>query len=264
MTSATIGFEPNEWFKLRPTFDPVKVTAVDGYHRVMVRAILFDFNGVLVDDEPIHLALFGTVLEDFGVSFDIDAHAEELVGLDDRAGFTLLLRSNGRDVKPDVLSRLIARKASSYQTRIRAQGFPVFPGAAERIEEAHAAGLTLGIVSGALRAEIEGALRQLDWTHRFKVVVSAEDVEIGKPDPSGYRLGLERLNATPPLPSRLLHPHEVLAIEDTPAGLSAARAAGLTTVGVAQTLEATRLAEADRVVTSLEAVRLEDLVVSRD
>ena len=85
----------------------------------------------------------------------------------------------------------------------------------------------LGIVSGALRDEVEGALRQSGLRNLFKVLITAEDVAEGKPDPEGYLRALEALNSTPPLPERLIHPHEVLAVEDSPAGLSAAADIGL-------------------------------------
>jgi phosphoglycolate phosphatase/beta-phosphoglucomutase len=116
----------------------------------------------------------------------------------------------------------------------------------------------LGIVTGALREEVEGALRQAGLRERFKVLVTAEDVTEGKPDPSGYLLALAALNSEPPLPERLLHPHEVLAMEDSPAGLAAARQAGLLTLGVAHTYPAQRLRGADAVVD-----RLSELTVAK-
>ena len=114
----------------------------------------------------------------------------------------------------------------------------------------------LGVVSGALRDEVEGALEQLGIRQHFKTLVTAEDVAESKPHPEGYRRGLENLNALPPLPARLFHPHEVLAIEDSPAGLAAATACALTTLGVAQTYPATELSAADRVVESLADLTL--------
>ena len=90
-------------------------------------------------------------------------------------------------------------------------------------------------------------------------MVAAEDVVASKPDPEGYALGLANLNELPPLPDRLLHPHEVLAIEDSPAGLQAAAAVGLRTLGVGHTYPAARLT-ADRVVDRLEGLALRDLL----
>lgn len=224
---------------------------------VVLRAILFDFNGVLVDDEPIHLELMQRVLAEEGLDLTPEDYRAHYLGLDDRACFTAILEAAGRPASPETLSRLTARKAAYYQLRIRQQGYPFFPGAAELIRAAAAAGLMLGVVSAALREEVEGALEQIDVRPHFKAVVTAEDVGAGKPDPESYRRGLEQLNALPPLPRRLLHPHEVLAIEDSPAGLGSAAASGLMTLAVAHTYPAAELAAADHVVPSLADVSLD-------
>ncbi len=225
----------------------------------MLRAILFDFNGVLVDDEPVHLELFQKVLGEEGIGLSREDYYARYLGFDDRGCFQAALEAASEAAAPDRVSRLIARKAAYYQARIRETGFTVFPGAAELVAEAAAGGLMLGVVSGALRDEVEGALEQLRVRHRFKTLVTAEDVEEGKPDPEGYRQALANLNALPPLPSRLLHPHEVLAIEDSPAGLAAAAACALATLGVAHTYPADELGAADQVVESLAGLTLDRL-----
>lgn len=225
----------------------------------MLRAILFDFNGVLVDDEPVHLELFQKVLAEEGIELTAEDYYADYLGFDDRGCFRAALTAAGHEASPDLLSRLIARKSAYYQGYIRRQGFPVYRGAVELITEAAAGDLMLGVVSGALRDEVEGALDQLGVRRHFKTIVAAEDVVQGKPDPEGYQRGLESLNALPPLPSRLLHPHEVLAIEDSPAGLAAAAAAALTTLGVAQTYPASELAAADHVVESIAGLTLSRL-----
>ncbi len=222
----------------------------------MLRAILFDFNGVLVDDEPIHFDLFQQVLAEEGVTLSAAGYYDQFLGYDDRSVFTTVLAAAAQPIAPDRLSRLVARKAAYYRARIRQQGYPLFPGAVALIDSAIAASMMLGIVSGALRSEVEGALRQFGVRQHFKVVVTAEDVSAGKPDPEGYRRGLALLNSEPPLPDRLLHPHEVLAIEDSPAGLAAAGAAGLSTLAVAQTYSAAKLAVADHVVDSVLGLTL--------
>ncbi|HUF79472.1 MAG TPA: HAD family phosphatase [Thermoanaerobaculia bacterium] len=217
----------------------------------MVRAALLDFNGVLVDDEPIHMRLFQRVVAEEGAeAFSEKDYWRLYAGLDDRATFRALLTRSGEAADETRLMRLIARKSSYYQEEIRHRGYPFFPGAAEAVGALAAAGLHLGIVSGALRDEVEGALGQAGLRSAFKVLVTAEDVAAGKPDPEGYRRGLEALNAAPPLPERLLHPHEVLAVEDTPAGLEAARSAGLVTLALAHSYPAERL-QADRVLDTI-------------
>ncbi|MEA2605216.1 MAG: hypothetical protein QOF89_6208 [Acidobacteriota bacterium] len=228
----------------------------------MIRAVLFDFNGVLVDDEPIHLEVFQRVLAEEGISLSAEDYAARYVGLDDRTCFAAVLGRAGESAHPpDIprLMRLVARKASYYQERIRRGGYPFFPGALELVTGLAAARRMLGVVSGALREEVDGALRQAGILDRFKVLVTTEDVDEGKPHPEGYLKALESLNSQPPLPERLLHPHEVLAVEDSPAGLAAAAEVGFPTLGVAHTFPAARLSGADVVTPSLRDLTPEGL-----
>lgn len=224
---------------------------------------MFDFNGVLVDDEPLHLRLFQRVLEEEGLSLSEADYYDRYLGLDDRGCFTEVLKTADGDASPPRLMRLIARKAAYYREEIERSGYPFFPGAVELVRSCADRGWMLAVVSGALRDEVEGALAQEGLERHFKVLVTAEDVERTKPDPEGYRKALEALNALPPLPERLLHPHEVAALEDSPAGLEAAAGAGLRALGVAQTYGADQLAPADAVVETVErldADRLETLL----
>ena len=225
----------------------------------MLRTVLFDFNGVLVDDEPIHLELFQKVLGEEGIELTAEDYYARYLAFDDRDCFTAALESAGEQVAPDRLSQLIARKSTYYHARIREQGFPVFPGAAELIAEVAAGAPMLGLVSGALRDEVEGALAQLGVRSHFKTIVTADDVSRSKPDPEGYRQALENLNALPPRPTPPVQPHEVVAIEDSPVGMMAAMACALTTVGVAQTYPSERLAAADLVVDSVADLSLAKL-----
>lgn len=225
----------------------------------MLRAILFDFNGVLVDDEPIHLELFRQVLTEEGIELDEAEYRRHALGRDDRSAFAATLAAAGTPPVLPQLMRLVARKATYYRRRIRSIGYPFAAGALELVEAAQGAGLMLGVVTGALREEVEGALFQASLIHRFKVVITAEDVAEGKPDPRGYREALAALNSRPPLPERLVHPHQVLAIEDSPAGLTAAAAAGLVTLGIAGTYPESELTEAEWVAPSLAALSLAQL-----
>lgn len=225
----------------------------------MLRAVLFDFNGVLVDDEPIHLATFQKVLDEEGISLSEEEYYARYLGLDDRACFAAVLAAAGEAATVPRLMRLIARKSSYYQERIRRSGYPFFPGAVELVRDLAARGTMLGVVSGALREEVEGALRQAGLLDNFKVLVTAEDVTESKPAPEGYQRALEALNSVPPLPERLLHPHEVLAIEDSPAGLAAAAEVGLATLAIAHSRPTGRLEGADAVAATLGEVTPERL-----
>jgi beta-phosphoglucomutase len=225
----------------------------------VLRAVLFDFNGVLVDDEPIHLEAFQRVLGEEGIPLTAEDYYGRYLGLDDRNCFAAVLEAAGQEPTVPRLMRLTVRKSSYYHERIRAGGYPIFPGAAELVRELAAARRMLGVVSGAARDEVEGGLRHAGLRDLFKVVVTADDVGEGKPDPEGYLRALEDLNSQPPLPERLIHPHEVLAVEDSPAGLTAAADAGLVTLGVAQTYPAERLRGAVVVAQALEGLTLASL-----
>jgi HAD superfamily hydrolase (TIGR01509 family) len=227
-----------------------------GYHPEVLRAVLFDFNGVLVDDEPIHLDLFQRVLAEEGIALPAADYYERYLGLDDRACFAAAL---GEEATVPRLMRLIARKASYYQERVRREGYPFSAGAARLVRDLAARGWMLGVVTGAQREEVEGALRQEGLLDRFKVLITAEDVREGKPSPEGYERALEAFNSLPPLPERLLHPHEVLAIEDSPVGLAAAAEAGLPTLGLARAYSRDRLRGADAVVEDLRELTPERL-----
>jgi HAD superfamily hydrolase (TIGR01509 family) len=222
----------------------------------VLRAVLFDFNGVLVDDEPIHFEAFQRVLGEEGIELTAEEYYSRYLGFDDRGCFAAVLAAAGEPATVPGLMRLITRKSTYYQERIRERGYPLFPGAEELVRELAAAGRMLGIVSGALRGEVDGALRQFGLSGFFKAVVTAEDVAEGKPHPEGYLRALEGLNSIPPLPERLLHPHEILAVEDSPAGLAAAAEAGFVTLGVAQSFPAAELGGADAVTGGLRGLTL--------
>lgn len=227
---------------------------------------MFDFNGVLVDDEPLHFRLFRKVLEEEGLELTEEDYWGKYLGFDDRGCFTAVLEAAGQEATTPRLLRLIARKSAYYQAEIQRSGYPFFPGAEELVHSCAAAGHTLAVVSGALREEVEGALEQAGLLDLFKLLVAAEDVENTKPHPEGYARALEGLNARPPLPERLIHPHEVVALEDSPAGLEAALGAGLRAVAVAQTYPAGELTAAEEVVATvaeLSAGRLEALLEER-
>jgi beta-phosphoglucomutase len=216
----------------------------------MIRAVIFDFNGVLLDDEHLHFALFREVLGQEGVVITEHDYHGRYLGLDDRGCFEAALRDAGQSTDPDRLDELIARKARRYFEEA-ARGLRFFPGAAECLA-ALADRWPLAINSGALRPEIEFALTLIDRRDRVEVIVSAEDATRCKPDPQGYTLALEGLRGrSGPLAD--LTPSACLVIEDSLAGIESAKGAGMWAVGVPNTYNADQLrrAGADDVVAGL-------------
>jgi beta-phosphoglucomutase-like phosphatase (HAD superfamily) len=227
----------------------------------VLRAVLFELNGVLVDDEPIHAETFARVLAEEGMATIAREAGEaglDSLGRDDRSRFAAALAAAGEQATVPRLMRLTARKSAYYRERIRAGGYPLVPGAADLVRELAAARRMLGVVTGALLDEVEDALRQSGLRAHFKVLITAEDVSEGKPDPEGHLRALEGMSSIPPLPERLIHPHEVLAVEHGPAGLAAAAEVGLLTLAVGAG-ERRDVHDADAVVDDLSGMTLERL-----
>lgn len=201
----------------------------------MLQATLFDFNGVLVDDERLHLDGFNAALRPSGVTISLEDYSERYLGFDDRGAFVAMLRDRGLDHDDARVAALIAAKSVVY-AELAARSLTVFEGAAALLMSAAGRG-PVAIVSGALRGEIDVALRLMGAEGAPRVIVAAEDVAACKPDPEGYLLGLARLSAT----AGQLDPGRCVAVEDSVAGVEAARAAGLCVVAVAHTYDAEAL-----------------------
>jgi beta-phosphoglucomutase-like phosphatase (HAD superfamily) len=158
-----------------------------------IGAVIFDFNGVLVDDEDVHFALFQEVLAQEGVAITERDYHERYLGYDDRKCFETALADGGQTSDRARLNELIARKARRY-VEVAELGLRYFPGAAETVASV-ASRWPVAICSGALRPEIEYALRRLDRLDRIAAIISAEDTDKCKPDPEGYRLALAALRS---------------------------------------------------------------------
>ena len=217
----------------------------------MIRAVIFDFNGVLVDDEQVHFELFQEVLAQEGVAITEHDYHGRFLGLDDRGCFEAALKEVEQAAGCDRVDELIARKARRY-AEVAARGLQFFPGAAQCLA-ALAARWPLAIYSGALRPEIEFALKLIDRRDCVAFIVSAEDTTRCKPHPEGYTLALEGLRREGDASLRNLEPGSCLVIEDSLAGIESAKGAGMWAVGVPNTYtpEQLRRAGADAVVTDL-------------
>jgi beta-phosphoglucomutase len=209
------------------------------------KAILFDFNGVLVDDEPLHRDLLGQTLLAEGMTFSPDEYPRLYLGLDDRRCYQRAFQSHGRHQEAADLNRidqLIARKTALYQEVLRTAppGAFLFPGIAALVAQLGQS-IPLAIVSGALRAEIAVTIERAGLGPYFQQIISAEDVTQSKPDPEGY------LRAFTALQDRFgpLAAADCLAIEDSVAGVAAARAAGLRCLAVTTSYPSADLSHAD-------------------
>jgi len=199
-----------------------------------LKAVLFDFNGVIINDEPVHEKLIEEILLAENLRPQGGEFQRFCLGRSDRACLRDILNHRGRVVNETYLTQLIDRKAKAYTLQLEAiEELPLFPGLEELISQIRAQHLKLAVVSGAIRQEIELVLTRTNLAPYFCVIVGGDDISTSKPEPDGYLLAVERLNQ---LYSELdLKPAECLAIEDTPAGIQAAKRAGIQVVAVAHT-----------------------------
>lgn len=219
----------------------------------MLRAIIFDFNGIIVDDEPIHFDLFRRVLAEEGIELTEEDYYARYLGFDDRGAFNAAYREQGQSLDEQLLARLIDRKAVYYQSEIRNK-VTIFPGV-EKLVTDLAPAFPLAVASGALRHEIETILSTARLLDQFAVIISAEDVKRGKPDPEIFLKALARMNARAPN-GQPIDPSDCLVIEDSKEGIRGARRAGMKCLAVTNSHAASLLGDAHAVVASLEQVTL--------
>jgi beta-phosphoglucomutase len=255
----------------------------------MISAILFDFDGIIVDSERLHFKAFSAVLEPLGKSFTWPEYVETFIGFDDRDTFRTVfpelknpprpshssghpseggerLKSPPKEGCPQggkdlSLDELITKKAAAFQALLESDGAAALPGAVKLIQNL-SGNIPLAICSGALLEDILPILGKLGIENAFDTIVTANDTHISKPDSAPYRLAAERLAVAAPdgrgtrRPAASTDTEFGLAIEDTPAGIASAKGAGLKVLAVTNSYEHEFLAEADAVIDSLEGLTL--------
>jgi len=218
----------------------------------MLRAVIFDFNGIIVDDEPIHFELFQRVLGEEGILLTEAVYYERYLGFDDRGAFEASFLDSKRPLNDAKLRELIERKAIYYQEAIR-NHVAIFPGV-EALVSSLAKTLPLAVASGALRNEIETILQTAGLLRHFNGIVSAEDVKQGKPEPEIFLKALAALNAQHE--GEPFQAADCVVIEDSREGIRGARRAGMKCLAVTNSHPAELLTDADAVVETLETVTL--------
>lgn len=213
----------------------------------MIRAVIFDFDGVLANSEPLHFRAFRDILMAHGYALTERDYYARYLGFDDVGAFQAIARDSGRPLSDAALSTMVKEKAQRLEALER-DASVLFPGAREAVERMAARG-PIAIASGALRGEIFRVLDREALRHRFPVVVSAEDTPASKPDPAPYQLAVSTLAAHHGLS---FVPSECVAIEDSRWGLQSAATAGLRTIGITQSYPANELGSPDAVITHLD------------
>jgi beta-phosphoglucomutase len=206
----------------------------------LISAIVFDFDGVLVDSEPLHLRSYQEVLEPLGISLPREEYYARYLGYDDVGVFRGVAESRRVSLDDRKIEALIEEKSRVFD-ELMAGGSVLYPGAAECIARL-AAEWPLGIASGAIRAEIEAMLAGNALDRYFRFIVAAGETPVGKPSPDPYRRAAE-LHA--------VAPESCLAIEDSRWGIESAKTAGLWCLGITHTYPVAELMDADAIITSL-------------
>jgi len=212
-----------------------------------LRAVVFDFDGVLVDSEPLHFRSLRDALSPEGVEITEEEYARSLLAHDDRGAIRIALESRGQAFDPARVDRIGARKVEAFARLI--PQIPVFDGARGLVRGLEAE-MPLAIASGARRDEVDAILRGVGLRDAFATIVGAEDAPRTKPDPAPYLEAVRRLASR----ASGLGPADCLAVEDSMPGIAAALGAGLKVLGVAHTYPAEKLRAAHRVVDSLVGV----------
>jgi beta-phosphoglucomutase-like phosphatase (HAD superfamily) len=221
---------------------------------VTLEGVVFDFDGVIANSEPLHLRVYQTLLAQEGLPFSASEYYERYLGIDDVGVLEALAHDKGLDIGGDRMARLIARKTEIF-LRLARDGQVLFDGAADCLTTV-AAVVPVAIASGALRHEIEQILDGAGLRALVPVIIAAGETPRGKPAPDPYAAAVEQMSRGLGAP---IDPSRVVAIEDSRMGLRSARAAGLRTLGLATSYPAGTLTEAEYVLADISQVTLERL-----
>lgn len=222
------------------------------------RALIFDFNGVLADDEAPHLRCFQQALAEQGFRLTAEDYYGTYLGMDERTCTAALIRERDGQHDLPLLARITQRKTELFHAYSQTHRPALFPGAIDLVKAAKTT-CRLAIASGGRREQIAYALSGTPIEHDFAVIVSSDECALGKPDPAIYALTLKLLNGKEPRPP-LIRAEDCLVLEDSQAGILSAKQAGMKVVALATTSPASWLSEALAVLPRLEGVTLHELM----
>ncbi len=225
----------------------------------MLKAIIFDFNGVILNDEPIHFRAMRDTVAEMGITLSADEYWTKYLPFDDERCLDEICADHSVTLAADRRRAALQRKVEAYQA-FMSNEYPIFPGAAEFVRLASGR-YPLAVASGARRDEVESTLAASGLKGCFRVIVAAQDFTLGKPHPESFLLALQLLNRSIGGNGGPILAGECLVIEDSVGGVRGARAAGMKCLAVSNTYPHEQLAaaSASRVTASLEGLTLESL-----
>jgi HAD superfamily hydrolase (TIGR01509 family) len=221
----------------------------------MLRAVIFDFDGVITDSEILHFRAFNRVLARFSVEITMRDYYKTYLGLTDVDCFNLLISEGQLKTTRDKIEDLLKQKNEVFQELAKTEG-RIIEGVHDFLKMLSQNNIPMAICSGALRPEIELILEEARLRHFFEVIISAEQVKKGKPSPDGFLLTLRKFNKGRQAPITGI---QCVVIEDSHWGLQAAKAAGMHTIAVTNSYDARQLALAEKIVTRLSDLTMNDL-----
>jgi beta-phosphoglucomutase len=223
----------------------------------MLRAIIMDFNGVILNDEPIHFAAMRDTVAELGITLTKQEYWKRYLPFDDRQCLDAICRDFSITLDEKHRETALLRKAQLYRAKISSD-FPLFTGVTQFIRNA-AERYPLALASGARREEIETALDSTGLRRYFLVIVAAEDFIRGKPHPESFLLALEQLNRKVDRATGAIRPEECLVIEDSIDGVDGARAAGMACLAVSNSYPGHMLKAANMTAADLSEIQLDTL-----
>jgi HAD superfamily hydrolase (TIGR01509 family) len=221
----------------------------------MLKAVIFDFDGVITDSEILHLRAFNRSLAPYGVEISTKDYYANYLGFSDFDCYKALIDNGVLKIDEGQIGEILGQKSRIFEELTRTEGRTI-EGVHEFLRMLERNKVPMAICSGSLMAEIEVMLEEAKLRHFFSVIVSAEQVKKGKPSPEGFVLTLQKLNKKyrPPIAAG-----ECIVIEDSRWGLQAARAAGMHTIAVTTSYDAAQLTLAEKVVARLTELTIDDL-----
>ena len=221
----------------------------------MLKAVIFDFDGVITDSEVLHLRSFNKVLAQFDVEIKKKDYYSKYLGFTDNDCYTQLIKDGVLKIDKKRIPELVEQKNVVFKELAKTEGRTI-EGVCDFLNLLHQNKIPMAICSGALLTEIELLLDEANLRSFFQTIVSAEHVKKGKPHPEGFLRALKRLNKDR---ERKISARRCVVIEDSLWGLQAAKAAGMHTVAVTNSYDAKQLTIAEKIVDNLKEIRIEDL-----
>jgi beta-phosphoglucomutase len=226
----------------------------------MLRAVIFDFDGVITDSEILHFRAFNQVLRQYGIELTKQEYYKTYLGFNDPDCYGLLIHQGLLKAEQEQIGNLIEEKKHIYKELAKTEG-KMIEGVRDFLTLLEENSIPMAICSGSLLTEVEMVLEDTGLRHLFEVIVSGEQVKKGKPDPEGFLLTLKRLNNSVDsgqMGNDIL-PSDCIVIEDSHWGLEAAKAAGMHTIAVTNSYGAEQLGTAEKIVNQLNELSIDDL-----